>query len=325
MIIKNEDDIRYCRRLWRLFHVLVLSQELGLLRQLEQSPSTSKELANTLKLDDRAIEVCLDLLSAYGFVVFANNQYRLPQSSLNLLPSIDELAHEVPLISKLKEVLTSGYPAIPTSGGIVSDEKVNFFFLQGLARRSESSLSEAIKLVVEACNNHVNKKQHLQILDLGGGHGRFAAAFAAALPEAKVFLFDREAITPLAHKISGDGFITIPGDLTKDSLGGPYNVIFMSNLLHAESISWCQVVIQRVRQALTDGGTIIIRDRFLNEYSPGPDYAADFGITLLLNTLQGQPRKLYEMRTLLNNFGFNNIQYQEIATEEYGYLTAKIS
>src|SRR5260221_10918782 len=100
-----------------------------------------------------------------------------------------------------------------------------------LHRRSETGASEAARLIVDLWPEIGDKRTAPHILDLGGGHGRYAAAFAEALPGAAVTLFDREIVVPIARELSGDGFGTLGGDFLQDDLGGPYDIVFMGGIV----------------------------------------------------------------------------------------------
>jgi hypothetical protein len=80
--------------------------------------------------------------------------------------------------------------------------------------------------------------------------------------------------------------------------------------------------LRRVREETAPSGAVVVRDRFLDESGIGPDYAADFGVTLLLTTPAGRPRTLQETAGLLRQAGFPKVMHHQVPADEYGYVIA---
>jgi hypothetical protein len=322
MLIRSEADLRAARRVWRAFHVLAVLVEQKVFDALADGEVHAvEELGRWLELDGRALRICLDLMAASGLVIREGAAYRQSGAAPGVVAAVRELLHEVHQLPQLLKGLQSGMPLVPTSGGILADhDDRNFEFLTGLHRRSREQVPEAVRAVRRALQLDPALGRRPRLLDLGGGHGCFAAAFAEQLPGAEVTLFDREPVVAIARRLSGTRFAVRAGDFFHDGLGGPYDLVFISNVLHAESVEMCGQLLRRVREALTRAGAVVVRDRFLDESGAGPDYAADFGVTLLFTTHAGQPRTLQETVGLLRQAGFTTIAHHQVPAEEYGYI-----
>ena len=91
----------------------------------------------------------------------------------------------------------------------------------------------------------------VRFLDLGGGAGTNAIAFCQTYPELTATVFDLPATLQLTErtvKEAGlESRITLrPGDFNKDGLGGPYDVILMSDILHYQDLSTNALLVKRV-------------------------------------------------------------------------------
>lgn len=121
------------------------------------------------------------------------------------------------------------------------------------------ALAGYIQNTVSRCDlRHV---KHL--LDLGGGHGFFSIAFAQKYPDLQVALFDLPAIATMAGEIInqfelGHRCNTVGGNFLHDPLGGPYDAVLCSNILHKDKRD---IVLPKVYAALNPGGTFILRCR----------------------------------------------------------------
>jgi hypothetical protein len=72
-----------------------------------------------------------------------------------------------------------------------------------------------------------------------------------------------------------------------------------------------------------DGGAIVLRDRFVHDDHTGPDWATDFGITLVLYTDEGHTRRVAEARRLVQEAGFACGEHHVADSDEYAYLVAR--
>jgi hypothetical protein len=323
MLMRTEADLRECRRTWRAFHVLAVMTELGLFDNLAAGKSLTPEvLAERLGADARAVAICAEVLAACGLLIREQGAYRQSSAADCVLPAVRELLHETHHLPHLAVVLRSGRPLVPTSGGVLPGaEEANFQFLAGLHRRSQDHVPEVVRVVRQAWHGQPGHTSGgPRILDLGGGHGCFAAALADQISGSEVTLFDREPVLAIARRLSGDQFAARAGDFLTDPLGGPYDVVLLSNVLHSEKPETCRQLLERVRAVTADAGAVVIRDRFLHDEAGGPDYAADFGVTLLFGTEHGRPRSVEECRALLSGVGFPRVSYYEVEVEEYGFV-----
>ena len=130
----------------------------------------------------------------------------------------------------------------------------------------------------------------LRILDLGGGHGAFAEAFATAFPEGHVTLFDQPIVAENAHALAGDRFGFVGGDFHHDALGGPYDFVWLSNVVSCETDEAALALLMRVRESLGARGVLVIRDRCIDETGPLSIELTDFGLILAAGTAHGQIR-----------------------------------
>jgi SAM-dependent methyltransferase len=271
------------------------------------------------------LRIGLDLLVSAELLVYDTEGYRLASHAGSVIAALGEASHELTQLPRYDEALRTGRPFVDTVGGVaIHDPQEAHRFMSGLHRRSQASVPEAVRTVRRAWHRQSITGRGPRVLDLGGGHGCFAAAFARELPDAQVTLFDQPHVIRIARELSGDGFRALGGDYFTDDLGGPYDVVFLSNIIHGESPEFALCVLQRACAALTPAGTLVVRDRFLADDRTGPDYVADFAVTLALNTPHGAPRTVSEATTALTEAGFTQFERHESARDEYGYLTARV-
>jgi predicted O-methyltransferase YrrM len=152
----------------------------------------------------------------------------------------------------------------------------------------------------------------VRFLDLGGGAGTNAIAFCQAYPELTATVFDLPATLQLTERIVKEAGlesrITLrPGDFNKDGLGGPYDAVLMSDILHYQDLSTNAVLVKRVWNHLAPGGRLVIKDRFLNETGTGPAWTTAFAVHILVNTERGGCYKTADAVQWMGEAGFQAV------------------
>ena len=317
MLIRDEHDLDTWRREWRAFHVAMALAEVGVFEALQGGAVAIDELAGRLKIDARALEITARTIAARGLLVLDGDRLRLSTAGAAMGPVLTGLKGdlgEVPALSTLASHVRSGQPVRRTHGGVVEEDAEGARrFLGMLHRRSERAASESAATMREVCAG-IDRPR---ILDIGGGHGRYAAAFATRIPGAAVTLFDRAVVLPIAREFSGEGFAGRAGDFLTDDLGGPYDVAFLSNVVHGEGREGCVTLLRRVRAVAS---RVVVKDLFLDDAGSGPERAADFGLQMLMYTAAGRSWGRGEMAEMLKETGFARVRAVELVGEGFGFV-----
>ncbi|WHZ28594.1 MAG: O-methyltransferase, family 2 [Nitrospira sp.] len=151
-----------------------------------------------------------------------------------------------------------------------------------------------------------------RLLDLGGGAGTNAIAFCQVYAELQAVVFDLPATLKLTEKtVKNAGLqsrITlVPGDFNRDQLGGPYEVVLMSDILHYQTFQMNQDLVKKAFVSLAPGGRLIIKDRFLDETGTGPAWTTAFTVHILVNTQHGSCYKCSDAMHWMTVSGFDSI------------------
>jgi predicted O-methyltransferase YrrM len=129
-------------------------------------------------------------------------------------------------------------------------------------------------------------------LDLGGGPGLYAVEMARRRPDLVVTLLDRpgtlvEARRNVEAAGLGDRVRTLPGDALRDPLGGPYDLVLTSNLLHIYPPESNRLLVARAAAALAPGGCLAVKDFLLDPDRTTPAGGALFAVNMLVSTEGG--------------------------------------
>jgi hypothetical protein len=247
----------------------------------------------TLGGDLRALTICarvlahLGILSGYGelWSLSTTGRRLYEEGALaraGLLGSLQDL-------SRLDELLETGEPIRKTDVGVNQDDPDGVrVFMDMLYRRSATSAYETARWIDE----RLGRKGH--VLDLGGGHGRYAMALVERGMDAT--LFDLPMIVDLASERFGDTLRYRKGNFFEDDLGGPYDAALLSNIVHGLGPAENVALLSSLRKSLATGGLLVIKDMFLEDTGIHPDPAVYFALTMLNYTRSGNSYTFAETR-----------------------------
>ena len=154
-----------------------------------------------------------------------------------------------------------------------------------------------------------------QALDLGGGPGTYTIEMAKK--GISVTIFDTPETIEIAKEVikkSGVKNINfLQGDFLADDFGRHYDLIFISQILHAYSEDDNIMVLKKCRNALNKNGRIIIQEFFIDKDRANPVQSALFSINMLVNTEGGRCYSPEEIKRWYLKTGFRKIQKQLLA------------
>ena len=149
-----------------------------------------------------------------------------------------------------------------------------------------------------------------RLLDLGGGPGTYAMAFAGKNIE--VTLLDFPETLKIAKRLIassglGNKIKLLPGDFAKTSLGNNYDMVFISQILHAYNDRDCMSLLKKSSAALKPGGRVVVQEFYLDETKTNPPQGAIFAINMLVNTEGGRTYSPSEISSWMKKAGFTDI------------------
>jgi len=290
------------RMLWGGFwssRIIITANNLGVFDQLTE-PITAPMLARAISSDPRAIEVLLNALTALRLVKKQGGYYRnAPLSAKFLVSGMphyqgDILRHADNLWqgwSQLDTVIKTGKPATKVAFDHQS-------FIMGMHNIAALIAPQVVKAI--------DVRGVERALDLGGGPGSYALEMRRQ-GAAEVTHFDLPDTTAIARRMVKqeglDAIVFRSGDILQDELGDSYDLILLSQLIHAFSTEQTLAVFTKVCQALRPGGRIVVQEFPLNPSHTSPTQGALFSVNMLVNTPGGRCYPAQEIRALLRQAG----------------------
>lgn len=311
----NPNTIREFAASFQKSRILLSGFELDLFTNIDESGTSNNQLAGSLQLDAHACERLLNALVSLGFLTKQNQLFfNTPESFTFLSKKSPEylggLMHSNHLWntwSNLTRVVKTGKSAHPTEINERGDEWL-FPFINAMHDRAmKQAPSQLATIDLSGINS---------ILDIGGGSAAYSMEFVTKKPEIKATVFDLPNVVPITGKfIEKEGFSnrikTFTGDYTTDELPQGFDLVFLSAIIHSNSLEINQDLIRKCYNSLNKGGRIIIQDWIMNNERTQPTTGAIFAINMLVGTEAGDCFTEQEVNDMLKKAGFSNISRLE--------------
>jgi cyclopropane fatty-acyl-phospholipid synthase-like methyltransferase len=212
--------------------------------------------------------------------------------------------------SKLTQVVKTGESAHPEEVNVRGNEWL-FPFISAMHDRAKKQAPQQLA--------NIDLSGIKSTLDIGGGSGAYSMEFVSRKPEIDATIFDLPNVIPITKKfLDTEGFSdkvkTYAGDYTTDDLPEGFDLVFLSAIIHSNSLETNQDLIKKSFLSLNKNGRIIIQDWIMNNDRTQPVSGAIFAINMLVGTEAGDCFTEQEVSEMLKAAGFKNILRLEFET-----------
>ena len=294
---------------WRWAILLGAAVREGLIGAVADRAAPAATVADDLGMDGRAVYVVLSALAELGVVEDGPDGFRLVEAHRG--PLLDRgypdfvgkrVVHRFELIGswgRMPEILRTGRPVEDrTAPGFGGTETFISAMRRG-ARPGAGAVAEAVL---------ARLPDGARILDVGGGPGTNAEAFAAY--GARVTVFDRpEVIELMQTTLEAAGIETAKGDMNEGLPTGPFDAVYFGNTSHMYGPEENRALFARMRRPLLPGGLLVVRE-FVRDLS---EDAALFAANMLVLTPRGGTYKAEEYERWLLDAGFGAVEFEPLA------------
>lgn len=284
---------------------------LQLFTALDGAPKTVAALSGELDVDSRGLEHLCNALTAMGLLCRSGSGYQNSGAATTFLSKNSPaykgqiILHHHNLLDAWAQLHTAVKQGSPVQERFTSEAEDRENFLLGMFNLA---MDIAPRLVPQI---ELTGRSHL--LDLGGGPGTYAIHFCQANASLAATIFDRSTTEPFARRIVdqfalGDRIDFIAGDFNRDPIsGGPYDVAWLSHILHSNGPEECQQLIRKTVAAMVPGGLILIHDFILENSKNAPLFPALFSLNMLVNNPEGRCYSEEEICTMLKEAGVKEV------------------
>lgn len=292
--------------------ILLTAAKLDVFSALDGRGRTAAEAAEKIGADLRALELLLNALVAIRLLTKTGDVYtNTPVASTHLVKHGPQYIGHLLLLhdaewdnwGKLAESIKTGGSPV-TQHVFETDPALGANVLSVLHRIGQQSGPDLAKRLA--------LDQARTLLDLGGGAGTNAIAFCLVYPHLSATVFDLATTLPVTERTVKEAGLEArialkAGDFNRDSLGGPYDVVLMSDILHYQDLATNAALVKKIQGHLNPGGRLIIKDRFLDASGTSPAWTAAFAVHILVNTERGACYRTAEAMQWMTDAGYESV------------------
>lgn len=292
--------------------------ELGIFGSLADGPATARTVAAAKGLDERGTRLLLNALAAIGLLDAVGEQYQLTSGAAT---------HLVPghpgYVGGMAKVLASTWewdamwrlPEAVRRGGTVAPENAEtpgYKYWEDFAAFAGTVAEPTARLMADVLDGWARNRQRLDLLDMACGHGLYGYTLARRHPTARVWSLDWDNVLPIAQKHAArlgiaDRVSTIAGDMFSVPLGGPYDIVMVTNVLHHFSQDHAVRLLRRAASVTVSGGRIALVGHTVDDGPPRESAEAHlFSILMLAWTAQGETHSAVVYERMLTEAGYTN-------------------
>ena len=320
--VRSLEDLMEAAHGYQRSMALFTALKLGVFSVLAGGSADAATVARRVAADPRRLAVLLDALTAMGLLRKTGSRYRNGEVASSFLADGSRSMASILLHqrdcwrdwSRLEETIRGGRKGRPAGGG----DQENFI------RGMEDNARERAALVA----GRFRLRPGEWLLDLGGGPGTYAAEWARRYPAASVTLFDTRETLRVTRRIleeKGASRIVrlIEGDFLADRIGGPYDFIWISHILHAYAEKDCRAILRKARGALAVRGRAAVQEFLVDEGGASPPGPAFFSVHMVAVTEGGRAYSAREVAGMLRAAGFGKTAFAGRDARGVGIVTAR--
>lgn len=307
----NPFTIREFAAAFQKSRILLTGFELDLFTNIDESGISASQISRKLNLDEHACERLLNALTSLGFLSKQDNLFfntpdsfaYLSKKSADYLGGLGHTNHLWNTWSNLTNVVKTGVAAHRSDINDRGDDWLSSFISAMHDRATKQAPQQLAGIDLSGVKS---------LLDVGGGSGAYSMEFIRRKPEMKATVFDLPNVVPITQKFirqnDFDAQITThTGDYTTDELPAGFDLVFLSAIIHSNSLEVNQDLLHKCFRALNPNGKIVIQDWIMNTDRTQPASGAIFAINMLVGTEAGDCFTEPEVSEMLRAAGFSHI------------------
>jgi len=291
--------------------VLLTAYELGLFTVLNDEWKTSAEVAVALETDPRATDRLMNALTALGLLnKHAGRFTNSPPAARFLVRGRPDymagLAHTAHLWQTWSGLTSAVRNGTGTAGAEVNQRGDEWLraFIGAMHWRAKQMADVVVRLL--------DLSRVSRVLDVGGGSGAFSMAFVRARRGINAVVFDLPNVVPLAKSYVesagyGGQISTVVGDYRTGELPGGFDLVFLSAIVHANSVEENRRLLHKCAASTQAGGQVVVLDQIMSEERTAPLPGAIFALNMLVGTGGGDTYTEAEVRGWMREAGLRDI------------------
>jgi 3-hydroxy-5-methyl-1-naphthoate 3-O-methyltransferase len=302
---------------FQAFQIIFESIRLGLFDILNMHAVSDKKIAEKTGMSAGALTRLLRSLSEMGLLQRQQHIYKNTSFTQQYL--CKNSRHYIGDFFIHRETLMEPWAGLKfslTHNKMVAPRKNRIADYPRQLKKFMSAMDSLGRIKSSYIQQTFNFSQYTQMLDLGGGIGTYAVSIVRRNPMLHATVFDLENVIRYTRfyiqRNKLQKRITLAaGQCLEDPLPeGPFDLVFISNLLHIYTVRDCKKILKKASGVLKKNGTLVVHDYI---FGCGDSVAVSlFDMTMLVGTPHGRCYEKKDIISWLKSSGIAKIKSAEI-------------
>lgn len=293
---------------------LAAAIDLDLFSAVAAGATRLPDLAKRCAASERGLRSLCDYLVVAGFLTRGGAGYGLVPESARFLDRASETyigsiadflasPHLRHAFDTATEAVRRGGTALEGGGVVSPGHAVWERFARAMAPMAKAQGATLVKLL------EAQRLAPGRVLDVAAGHGLYGISLVRGCRDAEVVFQDWPGVLMVAEENAraaglAGRFRSIPGDAFTVDLGGPYDTILLTNILHHFDAADCTRLLRRMHRALAPDGRAVTIESVVNPDRISPEQPAQFSFVMLVCTPAGNAYTKDELDGMAADAGF---------------------
>ncbi|MFQ5507802.1 MAG: methyltransferase dimerization domain-containing protein [Leptospirillia bacterium] len=301
--------------------VIHAAHRLNVFTLLDEQSMSAKELGDKIGASERGLDLLLIACCSIGLLHRdENGRYtNTPLADTHLVEGRDRYQGGIVKMfdewsgpwSGLTEAVVKGAPVVEKQHD--HGEEATQAYIYGMHWRGVAQ-AQLLSKVIDCSGMK-------RMLDIAGGPGTFTLHMCLENPELSGTVLDLAQTLAVTKEIintyqMADRVETKVGNYIEDeSFGENYDIALMSSMLNQESPETLKSILTKARNALNEGGKMLVQEQLLDDDKNGPRLPAVIGLNQLIHTPGGQNYCGAEIMEFMTAVGFKDVHYVDLKEE----------
>lgn len=311
---------------YKLTSLIITANNIGIFNILTEDVKSLENIAKECRISSDRIEPILNGLVFNKIISKNENGYYLDEYKDILLK--DSKFNQTGYIDFAQMVMEK-YNNLEKA---IKDNNFAFNNFKELTEKQAESFMKGMQSNAITQAEYITKQYDFEnhnILDIGAGAGTYLITVAREYKSVKGKMIDLPQISKIQNRNIEkenlmDRLVSISCDYNNDFPKEKYDDVFLFAIIHQEPRENVRKLLDNIYNVLKPNGRLFLTSFFLNNDKISPEFSVQFAIEMLANSKEGKVYTHSEIRSLLEDSKFSQIErIDEIPSPATLYIATK--
>ena len=295
---------------YKLTSLIITANNIGIFDSLNENAKNLEQIAKEIKIPSNRIEPILNGLvfnkiiekNEIGYYLTEYKDVLLKDSKFNQTGYID-----------FAQTVMGKYNNLENA---IKDNNFSFNNFKDLTEKQAENFMKGMQANAVPQAEYIASKYNFEnhnILDIGAGAGTYLITVSKKYQSIKGKMIDLPQVSKIQNRNIErehlkDRLVSVSCDYNTDFPKENYDDVFLFAVVHQEPEENVRNLLDNIYNVLKSNGRLFLTSFFLNDDKISPEFSVQFAIEMLANSKNGKVYTHNEIKKLLKDSNFKNIE-----------------